>query len=1039
MRPRRLEIEAIGPFGQRVEVDFAQLAVDGLFLIHGPTGAGKTSLLDGVCFALYGKVPGVRGKARSDRSHHAAHGVAPRALLEFDAQGGSYVVERHAAWDAPKARGSGTTAKPAGAVLRRVDPGHEAVVAAKPTEVDAEVERLVGLTAAQFQQVILLPQGRFEKVLQANSREREELFETLFDTVDFKVATEWLEAEARRGRARVAEVRQQLAVLGDEALRRSRDVLDPANGRGARGRSTRAAGGGTALLDPPATDGAETTADLPVDGDPLDPGTLAALVTALAALVDRSRAASRDAIGAERRARSDLDGARSVADRVGSRDRLRAVASELAAAAETVDAARAQLARAEDAEALRAGLDELAHRAAVVDKAEHAIADDLATARAAVTRLPVRVDEAAALDLASMPSARELTTVCAALTTRRQVLHGLRRVAARATELRTRRDEAAALAEDRTASADRAQVRVDRFTADRPALVDAVAEAREAAGRVDDLRTRRDEAAGRAGAARELAELVPSVEAARRAFVDAREAANDAREAHLAAMERHLEGMAAHLAGRLELDRACLVCGSHDHPDPAQPADDAVSKEHVESLRTASDEAEAERDRLDEVHRRLVQDAAALRSAAGDLADDPTAADRLAREADRAHATAAALAGELVAREQRVAEVDEALAAQTARITALRSAAVEAAAARDNADDQLAETERVLGEHLDEGVDLDDAVAAVDDARAAVERVADHAADGLEAAAKLRAAHERVDAEVAASPFVDSAAARAALVDVDRRRELADGVATHDRRVAEVTAQLAAPELADLPDLAPDLESLGARLDRAESDRSRAAERLTLATNAHETVADLAVRHGRTAVELADAERHADRYEAVAARCSGRTAPRVPLQRWVLATYLDEVCTHANRRLGAMTAGRYRLFVTRTPAKGNQPAGLDLRVHDANTNREREVSTLSGGETFQASLALALGVADSVEAHTGGVHLDALFIDEGFGSLDSDSLELALDELDGLRAAGRMVGVISHVGRLRERIRVGVEVHKGDAGSTVTVGEVPVL
>ena len=140
--------------------------------------------------------------------------------------------------------------------------------------------------------------------------------------------------------------------------------------------------------------------------------------------------------------------------------------------------------------------------------------------------------------------------------------------------------------------------------------------------------------------------------------------------------------------------------------------------------------------------------------------------------------------------------------------------------------------------------------------------------------------------------------------------------------------------------------------------------------------------------------------------------------------------------IAAMTAGRYRLVLARDVLHAGQKAGLDLRVHDAHTGTERPVTTLSGGETFQASLALALGVADSVESHSGGVRLEALFIDEGFGSLDADALELAMDELDGLRSGGRMVGVISHVPRLRERIRVGAEVHKGVDGSTVTVGEV---
>jgi exonuclease SbcC len=154
----------------------------------------------------------------------------------------------------------------------------------------------------------------------------------------------------------------------------------------------------------------------------------------------------------------------------------------------------------------------------------------------------------------------------------------------------------------------------------------------------------------------------------------------------------------------------------------------------------------------------------------------------------------------------------------------------------------------------------------------------------------------------------------------------------------------------------------------------------------------------------------------------------------VLSAYLAEICQYANQRLDMMTSGRYELRLSDGGGRGGRQAGLGLRVLDAFTGEEREVSSLSGGETFQASLALALGVADTVQAHTGGVHLDALFVDEGFGSLDPDNLQLAMDELDRLREGGRLIGIISHVGALRERIRAGIEVIGGDQGSRVRIG-----
>ena len=196
MRPHLLTIEAMGPYAGSASVAFDDLAREGLFLIHGPTGSGKTFLFDALCFALYGEVPGARGD-RGLVSHHAPAGATPRVSLEFTAQGGRYRVAREPYHEAAKNRGTGTTARHPTASLVRLDAGHEATLATKPTEVRAEVIRLVGLSATQFQQVILLPQGQFEAVLRGKTDTREALLEALFHTTWFEDLTEWLVGEAR--------------------------------------------------------------------------------------------------------------------------------------------------------------------------------------------------------------------------------------------------------------------------------------------------------------------------------------------------------------------------------------------------------------------------------------------------------------------------------------------------------------------------------------------------------------------------------------------------------------------------------------------------------------------------------------------------------------------------------------------------------------------------------------------------------------------------------------------------------------------------
>ncbi|MBX3287679.1 MAG: SMC family ATPase, partial [Actinobacteria bacterium] len=223
MRPHRLTIEAVGPYAGTEVVAFDDLAQEGLFLIHGPTGSGKTFLFDALCFALYGEVPGARGD-RGLVSHHAPAGATPRVTLEFTAQGGRYRVVREPYHERAKKRGTGTTPCAPTATLVRLDAGHEATLATKPVEVRAEVARLVGLTATQFQQVILLPQGQFEAVLRGRPETREALLEALFHTTGFEDLTDWLQQEARAKRHLVAEGQRRLAILAEEARRRAAEV-----------------------------------------------------------------------------------------------------------------------------------------------------------------------------------------------------------------------------------------------------------------------------------------------------------------------------------------------------------------------------------------------------------------------------------------------------------------------------------------------------------------------------------------------------------------------------------------------------------------------------------------------------------------------------------------------------------------------------------------------------------------------------------------------------------------------------------------------
>ncbi|WP_216908059.1 SMC family ATPase [Synechococcus sp. CCY 0621] len=1003
MKPHRLTIEAFGPYADPVAVDFDALAAEGLFLIHGTTGAGKTFLLDALCFALYGEVSGDRS-VKGLRSDHAPPGAVPRVTLEFSCGAARYRVERTPAHTAPKARGQGTTEKPPQAVLFRLDAEQpEQAVAAKATEVTREVEHLVGLNAAQFRQVILLPQGRFAEVLRAKAEEREALLKTLFDTVIYERAGWWLEDRAREARQLALEQAREQEVL----RRRAADAWGPH------------------APEPP--EGAEPAAP------PTDQGGLEALMAAIGAVVQDTEAALREASASLQAAQTTQAALAAQADRWDRRAAAAARLGDLEAKTETVEAYRQKLALAERAERLRSslGAEQEARRAlALVERDLGQQLGAAVRARDGARALPVSVRR---LDLTTLPSAEDLAAAGADLAARGAEVRELARKAEEAAQA----GGAAAAAGQRAAEAEAgratAVAQQERLAAEQERELVLLSQARSARDQLEGLQRAAREAEGRAVAAEAIAparERQHAAEAARNgADRDVNTAAADLNELR----RRQLEGMAARLAGGLAAGAPCPVCGSTAHPAPARPSADAVDDGAIttaeRTLEAATQAAQAAAVALANAQTAL----GVVLEKAGDGAD-PLAARQAAGTAAAAQLAAQVLADGLPALEQRTADREQerqqlakAIEAATTTIALESRAAAEASQRQRGLAEQVA---RELGEGLEPGVVL----RGFGTLEAALQALVAGAGAHTRASSALEQAARRLGQELAASPFATAADAAAALQEESWRLKLVERIAAYEAAVIEQRNLLAAPDLADLPETRPDTAVAAEAVTRADAARTRAVERHSEARGAQREITRLAAEHRDGAEALAANQGRAERLSAVANRCQGKAAPYISLQRWVLSAYLADICGYANQRLTLMTSGRYQLRLTDEGGHGGRNAGLGLRVLDAYTGEEREVSSLSGGETFQASLALALGVADTVQAHAGGVPLEALFIDEGFGSLDPDNLQLAMDELDRLREGGRMIGLISHVGALRERIRGGIEVIAGDRGSSLRVG-----
>lgn len=992
MRPRRLEAVAFGPFAEQVEVDFDRLADAGLFLIRGETGAGKTSLLDAMCFALYGTVPGVR-TADDLRSDHAGRvAVETRVAFEFSVRGDDWRVVRTPQHHRPKKRGTGTTLqKPKAVLARRVGVEWEPV-AEGVEEVGLHVEELLGLTAGQFQQVVVLPQGEFQRALRASPKERGELLSTLFRTGRFTAYTAELLDRARRLEGEVAAQRERLAGLRRVAAERWAEV-SPA----------------------PESD----TRPVPDDHDELT--ALAASARALATAAEEEQRA----VAAKAAAAADALGrARVAAEAQARRARAGAALAECDARAPELEVARTTLARAEQAEPLR-------HLFATVAEADRAYEEAydrsqalLMPLQASAGRLPAPLAGLGARLAEADPD------VAGACDDVRSLLPELQRLAERRAEVDALRERSAAERRAADAAAEEAveaDAAAGRWAEAAAASRSELERARLAAASLPTLQVEAARAEAAAEAAAELPEAERTALAQHEKAVEAKAQAVESADRHVRLLEQRLVGMAGELAERLQPGDPCGVCGSVEHPRPAPPpaarVTDAVlakafdertfAREQAELLATQHEVAVRRRDELRARADGYVGDATAVTTA---LAEATALADRLPAlkaaltDAEGAHEEQARRVGPARTDEARHLAVAAELEDDAARGDADLAAAFGDAAATDP--NGVVETAQLL-------------LGALEELRQATTR-------RTTALDRKERATLQLSGQAQALGFASVAEAKAAMLDDAARRALAERVEADRQARTAALAVLAEPVgdhdqllLADVEqELVAATAAVEAGVARATATRSAAAE-----------LHRLLEQHRVGTAALLPLEQDARRVRRLADVCNGPgNERRMSLERYVLAARMEEITAAASLRFRAMSDGRYTLRHSDERVKGGGASGLSIVVADAWTGIERDVRTLSGGETFQASLALALAVVDVVQQHAGGVHIDALFVDEGFGTLDADALDQAIAELERLREGGRLVGIISHVAALQGRIPAGIEVVKAAAGSTVKVG-----
>ena len=1019
MKIRWLRIVGIGPFAGEHTVDFSAFEDSGLFLLDGPTGAGKSTLIDAITFALYGDVARTKDASKDRlRSNHIADSDPSEADLVFEVATGIYRVTRTPAYT-PAGKKSQRNSK---STLTRVveDPdapdGWRTVepIASGPRDVGSEIPAIVGLDKDQFLQTIVLPQGKFSQFLNATSDAREQILRDIFDTqiyVDFTKALVDAAASSKRG----IEERRIAAVGAFERVRSLDDALSEDVQTDAPGAENRAAE--AAQLDA----GSE-------DPSPVMRWADDACERAREAHAQTLRVAE-TATTAARAASHTLAEGRALAEAQAEHARVSAMLTELAASEVSI---------ASDRERARQ-----ARRALAVSPLDAAEASALARLEAAgdqVAALSPALSDADSIDPASLTA-----EAVAALGERAQSL--------RDEATRTRGSLEESLAVERSLPEVRAQIeslrsrheqalaRIASIEAEREALPLRIEQATKALRLMRADADTLPEAASALRAINERLDASMQADLLRSALLGAsdelREATVAAKLANAAAADGHdlwIAQSASALARELEEDVPCPVCGSTEHPNPAPAADGEITREQVAELDQARDRAEAALRDAQARHQDLVRRIAQLNEVAG--APTPT----LETERDRA----AELVAKLEALSPQITEIEAALAQERTRLDGLTDALTGARESAASLASTLQEREsaltaalaRVEAERAD-FASLDERAAHLDERAHRAAALAGACADWDNArAAHAQARHSLADALTEQGLQADSW--RSLLLPLPQVEALEARVAAHEKALFAAREALASERLtraASAP--APNLESLTETARKAEEDAAVAA-RASGILEQHCAQLDAAHASLEQALEaLARAREQAGpirRLADIAAASGPENLASTPLSAWVLIARLEEVLAAANPRLAAISSGRYELVSVPDDGTASRKSGLGLAIIDHDTDALRSPRTLSGGETFYTSLALALGLADVVSAEAGGVELRTMFIDEGFGSLDSHTLSLVMAQLQALRCAGRTVGVISHVEEMATQIADQIQVRPlPDGGSTLSV------
>ena len=960
MKLVRMQFEGVGSFADRMDIDFESLGSAGLFLIEGPTGSGKSTILDALVYALYGSVAGQTGDlGRLDSQMRTG---SPAVTVDFEVAGIPYRVHRVPGHLRAKQRGEGFTPANPKASLIRLDTDESLAESVK--DVSSLIGQIIGLTKQQFVSTVVLAQGEFANFLDASTEVRAEILERVFGTEFFTKVEDQLAQMRKRANEQIAEAESQV----DEAIHECLGALN------------------IELVD---------------DADALDTisAHIADVETRHAAALERAKEAHEHATEAQKAHAAAKERADQQQRKRGLLERQRELIDE-----------EPQIAQVRQAVA-----DHQRAKPVVNLVSEKRQADE--GMREAERLQQKSLEDVRALGETQDPTASRLQEIL-------DLIGQLRHPAEVEQDMVGQADRLALLQEDARIADERssaAQQALDASDARIEELTAQLAAGEDVKEQIFETRRELDAAQAQEKIASELATKESEEAQAQQTLERAQRERDEAAQAQQRAQDALRADQAAVLAATLADGQPCIVCGSPEHPDPATTpaglagADPVSAQEELSRCDTALQAAKIAQATLSAA-------VASLREKV--QTDDPGSQRERLEE----------ILEDLTSRQQRRdAQTEDLAQLQKDRkgladaAGAAQLAAQKAAGELESATQARAKAAELVTKARGDADSVADRLAGLDRLRVAVNAAVDAETALAESRRAARKAQTVLDDTLAGAGFSDAAQVSAAVLDDAAVEEHQERTKRWDDEVAAVAGALTdlssvdMAEQVDLEGLSTALNDAVAAAKQADSEVTRYKQRLEDAKPRRDDLLERV----KARDEVCERNQGIIRMADYATASPGEVVNRVRLSSFVLMRRFEDVVNAANDRLDNISEGRYQLIVETEGLDKRGQAGLDLKIYDARSERERVVRTLSGGERFYASLALALGLADVVRAEAGGVELGTLFIDEGFGSLDEQILAEVMDMLEQVRAGeDRVIGLISHVDLLKQRIDTRISVRR---------------